>query len=311
MIQKLTIRWLLHVAFFERFIGEEKMTRNPFTQFLILLLAAICLASPNAAAPRTMRIDTPGSAFTAISGKAAIDDVPDGRRVKGKAFSDVTLVGELNPPTAKVAERNATRLELHFRTSPGGPTLLRIILPDGNKVELGLKGDFLADSEGKAFDFGDVPLKFYDHSKLKLVIRYPGGIDSQIDPGEFVLKKVSLYYPSKLDVYTQLPHTKPPLGTTNTGNKKIQTTLPVMTSHAIYETPRIDIGAGLNKRLDLCRSWASECGQPAADAFCILQGHRHAAHFMPELDIGETAIISNHQTCRDPGCDGFGRIECE
>lgn len=287
------------------------MTRKPFSQFLLLFLAAIGLASPSAAAPRTMRIDTPGSAFTALSSKTAIDDVPDGRRFKGKAWSNVTLVGELNPPTANVAERSATRLELHFRTSPGGPTLLWIILPDGNKVELGLEGDFLADSKGKVLDFGDVPLKFYDRSILKLVIRYPGGIDSQIDPGEFVLKNVSLYYPSKLDVYTPIPHTKPPLGTTDTRHIKMQATRPVMASHAIYETPRINIGAGLSKRLDLCRRWASECGQPAADAFCVLQGRSHAAHFMPEMDIGETAIISNHQICSDPGCDGFGRIECE
>ncbi|MEZ5776106.1 MAG: hypothetical protein R3D33_15785 [Hyphomicrobiaceae bacterium] len=67
-------------------------------------------------------------------------------------------------------------------------------------------------------------------------------------------------------------------------------------------------------RLDWCRSWASDCGQPAADAYCQLKGYERATGFAMDADIGghsPTRIISNPaQVCSDPNCDGFSYINC-
>jgi hypothetical protein len=143
------------------------------------------------------------------------------------------------------------------------------------------------------------------------VIAYPGGVDSQIDPGEFVLKTVSLDYLTKPEVRAAGSTRALPPVALNPNHAKAEASRSLATSHAIFEKPRIDIGAGLTKRLDLCRVWASECGQPAANAFCAQQGYNRAASFTPDKDIGETAIVSSHRICRDRGCDGFARIECE
>lgn len=286
------------------------MNRTSFIEVLILLAGLSGLASSAASAP-TLRVDTPGAAFRVLVGKAKADDVPDGRRIKGAAFAEVTVAGVLTLPPAETAQRRATRLVLHFRTSKGGPTLRKIILPDGNSVSVNLSGHQMADSKLNTLDFGDIPIKLFDQSVLKLVLQYPGGIDSAIDPGEFVLKSVSLdclWKPGVLE--GRAAREVRPLAL-DRHRARIGAARAAATSTAAFDKPRIDIGAGLTKRLDLCKVWASECGQPAADAFCALHGFKRAVRYTQDLDIGDTAIISSHQVCSDPGCDGFARIECE
>lgn len=75
-----------------------------------------------------------------------------------------------------------------------------------------------------------------------------------------------------------------------------------------YNKPKI---GGL--RLDWCRVWANECGQPAAKAFCQSEGYAKAKSFAKASNIGafaKTRVIGSGQVCDQPGCDGFAWIKC-
>ena len=66
-------------------------------------------------------------------------------------------------------------------------------------------------------------------------------------------------------------------------------------------------------RLDVCRVWGSECGKPAADAFCQRQGFGNATLFTVDNDIGAqspTRVIATGQICNEGYCDGFKSITC-
>jgi hypothetical protein len=67
-------------------------------------------------------------------------------------------------------------------------------------------------------------------------------------------------------------------------------------------------------RLDWCKVWGGQCGQPAADKFCQTKGFVHSTNFEEAVDIGAatpTVVIDTGQQCGDPSCDGFTFITCE
>jgi hypothetical protein len=65
-----------------------------------------------------------------------------------------------------------------------------------------------------------------------------------------------------------------------------------------------------DRRLDLCRVWGAECGQPAADAFCRQRGLARADAWQPAPDIGATRTLGDGLACTAPYCDGFAAITC-
>jgi hypothetical protein len=65
------------------------------------------------------------------------------------------------------------------------------------------------------------------------------------------------------------------------------------------------------RRLDWCKSWATDCGEAAADAFCEYKGFDGSTSFEEAVDIGHTRVISTGQKCDDPSCDGFKKITCQ
>ena len=81
-----------------------------------------------------------------------------------------------------------------------------------------------------------------------------------------------------------------------------------------FYNPRINGPEG-PMRVDYCRVWARECGWPAADRFCALQGYKAARSFTPYLDVGatgeKTIILDGRQICDGPGCDSFRSILCD
>ena len=66
-------------------------------------------------------------------------------------------------------------------------------------------------------------------------------------------------------------------------------------------------------RVDWCRDWASNCGEPAATAFCQAQGYTRADTWSLAEDIGTqhpTKVISTGQICAASLCDGIEQIQC-
>jgi hypothetical protein len=66
-------------------------------------------------------------------------------------------------------------------------------------------------------------------------------------------------------------------------------------------------------RLDWCLNWATQCGEPAANAWCRTQGYKHAVRWDISSDVGAsspTYVIGDRRVCNESFCDGFSMIEC-
>ncbi len=76
-----------------------------------------------------------------------------------------------------------------------------------------------------------------------------------------------------------------------------------------FSTPTIN-----NVRLDWCKHWARECGQPAADLFCTRQGFDKAASIDREANVGargvKTLVYGDGRICAQPTCSAFRAITC-
>lgn len=75
-----------------------------------------------------------------------------------------------------------------------------------------------------------------------------------------------------------------------------------------FDAPRID-----GRRLDWCLHWGSQCGKPAADAFCRSQGYQASDRSTIAADIGAndpTWVMGDAKTCSEKACDGFASIHC-
>ncbi len=86
-------------------------------------------------------------------------------------------------------------------------------------------------------------------------------------------------------------------------------TLPAAGATADIATPTY---AGM--RLDWCFKWAEQCGQPAADVFCRLNGYSRATSFTKAENVGQngivTYVIGSARQCQDPACDAFQNVRC-
>jgi hypothetical protein len=71
-----------------------------------------------------------------------------------------------------------------------------------------------------------------------------------------------------------------------------------------------------NERLDWCLNWATDCGKPAADAWCRMKGHLlGSVSFASAEDLGNfgvsTRVLNTNAVCNAPSCDGFQYIVCK
>jgi len=62
--------------------------------------------------------------------------------------------------------------------------------------------------------------------------------------------------------------------------------------------------------LDFCRSWARECGKPAADAFCQSQGFAAAIDFTRQPHAPPTRVIDSGQVCNGANCARIAAVTC-
>lgn len=76
----------------------------------------------------------------------------------------------------------------------------------------------------------------------------------------------------------------------------------------VYEKPKLN-----GNRLDLCVDWGVDCGQPAANAFCVSKGYSVASDYVVAENIGgssPTRLIGTGAVCDQGYCDGFKEITC-
>lgn len=66
-------------------------------------------------------------------------------------------------------------------------------------------------------------------------------------------------------------------------------------------------------RLDVCLRWGTDCGKPAADAFCGAKGFPRSFYSVPDAESGysSTRVIGTGEVCDQPFCRGFQMIICE
>ena len=107
-------------------------------------------------------------------------------------------------------------------------------------------------------------------------------------------------YVSEVDLKCRfVPNASPPMASHETGR-----------GTRLYTRPTIRTASGDDVSLDICREWATNCGAPAAAAFCRTQKYATAVAFEPAPRVGLTAVISSGRICSDPNCGGFASIEC-
>ena len=67
-------------------------------------------------------------------------------------------------------------------------------------------------------------------------------------------------------------------------------------------------------RLDWCLTWQTNCGKPAADAFCKSRNFANASSFTFDENIGSpsnpTRTLGDARICDQAYCDGFKSIQC-
>ena len=107
-------------------------------------------------------------------------------------------------------------------------------------------------------------------------------------------------YVSDVDLKCRaVPNASPPMASRDTGH-----------GTRLYTSPTIRTASGDDVSLDICREWATNCGAPAAAAFCRSQRYATAVAFEPAPRVGLTAVISSGRICSDSSCGGFASIEC-
>jgi hypothetical protein len=169
-------------------------------------LATLVCAAGLVVVPATLlaqvpvRVTIPAAAFSAegASARVTVTDGPGGRRFRGPAFSKVVLRAVLQMPPSASAEPRMQRLVVHFRTSASGPSLRSVEVRNGSnvafRIETNLSGDYLARDTSAPAASANVwavgPVSVGTQSVLRLEIQFPGGFDSQVDPGEFVIGSV-------------------------------------------------------------------------------------------------------------------------
>jgi hypothetical protein len=104
-------------------------------------------------------------------------------------------------------------------------------------------------------------------------------------------------------------HKPKPAGGTTAPASSPTTTPTGLESPKTFDNPTVITAQG-PVPLDYCREWGTNCGVPAADAFCRTQGYVKSVDWALTPDRPPTAVISSKQVCADPQCDRIVKVVC-
>lgn len=84
-------------------------------------------------------------------------------------------------------------------------------------------------------------------------------------------------------------------------------TASVTPTQTVFVNPTIN-----STRVDFCLNWGANCGQPAADEFCIRKNFNLGAVSggFSGVNIKPTLVLGNNLMCNADFCFGFSQIEC-
>ena len=213
--------------------------------FLLLLFIDLPLS-----AQLLYKVKIPGTAFSASSPgkKVTTDDLGSGRRFRGEAFAKVILSARLRIPPATAADPKMQQLVIRFSTSASGPSLRTVELRNGGSssfhIDTHLTGNYTTKEVTKPASLANIwvldpPERIGSTTVLRIEIIFPGGFDSQINPGEFILNSVELGFPRKItSSSTTVTNNMPPssIGTADRsgGNPPIPSALSAARDGVIY-----------------------------------------------------------------------------
>lgn len=76
-----------------------------------------------------------------------------------------------------------------------------------------------------------------------------------------------------------------------------------------FNGPTLSVG-GRQVPLDYCREWSANCGQAAANAFCVKEGFARALDFSIKPNSPPTVVISSMTVCDVPMCTKIASVKC-
>ena len=76
-------------------------------------------------------------------------------------------------------------------------------------------------------------------------------------------------------------------------------------ANQVFANPTVDGTA-----VDYCLNWASNCGEPAASAFCQSQGFARSVSHTFQLHAPPTLVIGDRKICNENGCTRMTSITC-
>ncbi|MEN3333528.1 MAG: hypothetical protein V7641_2893 [Blastocatellia bacterium] len=185
------------------------------------LVVAVLFFHSSLFAQLLVTVKTPGTNFSVVGTKGTAENVAGGRRFRAPAFADLKIRGALRVPQSASGVSKTQlmqQLAIHFRTSPSGPSLRSVELLNGSHREFliptNLTGDYTARETSKPEAIANMwkwtsPIKVDSQSVIVLEIQFPGGFDSKVNPGEFVLTSVDAQFQGELN--SNFNDRKPPV----------------------------------------------------------------------------------------------------
>lgn len=171
------------------------------------LVIAVLFLQSSLAAQLFVTVKTPGTNFSVVGTKGTSDDVAGGRRFRAPAHAALKIRGTLRVPQSASGGSKTQlmqQLAIHFRTSPSGPSLRSVELLTGGShreflIGTNISGDYTARATSTPADVANMwkwtsPIKVDSQSVIVLEIQFPGGFDSRVNPGEFVLTSVDAQF---------------------------------------------------------------------------------------------------------------------